>query len=240
MAVTPWSTSAGVLGITRIRRGYLPRIDWMVAVDTPAASEIRRGRFVSAGMTSRRTGAMICGLTARMMTSAARTSAVLSLRALMPNWVASWLTRSPRTSATRIRSAGTTLDSTRPRISASPMLPAPTKPTFLPLTLISALRQPGDARHAGAEDRRPHAHHGRALLDGDLEVTAHAHREIRESMPLRELAQRAEEAARVLGPLHGGRNRHEPAHAQPGQRRERLHRRLHRLGRPAALGRLLP
>jgi len=43
MAVTPWSTRAGVFGITRMSRGYLPRIDWMVAVDTPAAIEIRAG-----------------------------------------------------------------------------------------------------------------------------------------------------------------------------------------------------
>src|SRR5947209_1358664 len=139
MAVTPWSTRAGVFGITRMSRGYLPRIDWMVAVDTPAAIEIRSGRFVRAGMISRSTEAMICGLTARMTTSAPRTSAALSASALTPNWSASWRARAARTSAARILSAGTRFDSTRPRMSASPMLPAPTKPTFLPLTLMPHL-----------------------------------------------------------------------------------------------------
>src|SRR5947209_11125614 len=239
MAVTPWSTRAGVFGITRMSRGYLPRIDWMVAVDTPAAIEIRSGRFVRAGMISRSTEAMICGLTARMTTSAPRTSAALSASALTPNWSASWRARSARTSAARILSAGTRFDSTRPRMSASPMLPAPTKPTFLPLTLIaSPLRHVRDARRARAEDRGAHAHHGGALLDGDLEVAAHPHRQLRQPVALRQLAQRAEPAARVLGALDGGRDRHQSAQPQPAERRQRLHRRLDRLRRPAALRRL--
>src|SRR3989454_612288 len=159
-------------------------------------------------------------------------------------------------------------------MSASPMLPAPTKPTFLPLTLIyhrvgpghgpphpptlgrapaepwrasgltqdisspSPLRQVGETRRARAEDRGAHPHHGGALLDGDLEVAAHPHRQLRQPVALRQLAQRAEPAARVLGALDGGRDRHQPAQPQPAERRQRLHRRLHRLRRPAALRRL--
>src|SRR2546422_5599484 len=224
--------------MTRMSRGYLPRIDWIVAVDTPAASEISSGRPVSAGIASRSTGAMICGFTASTTTSASPTSAALPETARRPYWSASWRTRSARTSATRILSGGTRFDSTRPRMSASPMLPAPTKPTFLPLTLIaSPLRHVRDARRARAEDRGAHAHHGGALLDGDLEVAAHPHRQLRQPVALRQLAQRAEPAARVLGALDGRRDRPQPAQPQPAELRQRLHRRLHRLPRPAALRR---
>src|SRR5688572_33379571 len=97
-------------------------------------------------------------------------------------------------------SDGTRFDSTRPRMSASPMFPPPTKPTFLPFTPMALphvriARQPRQPRDPRAEHRRADAHHGGAFLDRDLEIGAHAHRQLGESVALRQLPERPEPGA---------------------------------------------
>ena len=74
---TPSSTRAGVLGITRIRRAGLASCSRSVAVATPAATEMRSFRSSTAGAISLQHGAMICGFTARMITSDSATRAGL-------------------------------------------------------------------------------------------------------------------------------------------------------------------
>src|SRR5712692_4196477 len=78
---------------------------------------------------------MIWGFTARMTTSDSATSAGLLLAERMPYCVAIWSNRSRRTSVAPMDAAGTSPACSSPLIMASPMLPAPRKPTFLPLML---------------------------------------------------------------------------------------------------------
>src|SRR6185369_7593981 len=137
MAVTPSSTSAGVFGITRIRRASLCSTVRILAVETPAATEIRSLRRVTAGAISFRTASMICGFTARMTMSEWRTTAALSEETWIPYSRSSSLSRSRRTSVAWIALAGTRLASRRPLISASPMLPPPMNPTVRPLIVIA-------------------------------------------------------------------------------------------------------
>src|SRR5690625_2495446 len=74
---------------------------------------------------------------------------------------------------------------------------------------------------AGAEDRRADPHDGRALLDGDLEVPAHPHRQVRKLRVLRPLAQLVPEHAQAAqGGAHRcgvagvGADGHQPHRAQ--------------------------
>src|SRR5206468_2125167 len=90
------------------------------------------------------------------------------------------------------------------------------------------------SRRARTEDRGPDAHHRGALFDGDLEVGAHAHRELTESVTLAEFAQRAEPLARRLR-LTGRRNRHEPAHAERTELGRVIEQPADRVGRDTAL-----
>ena len=78
---------------------------------------------------------MICGLTARMTTSAERTRATLSLTCWMPYCFAMSARRSARASDAEMVLAGTSPVCVKPLMSASPMLPAPRKATRLPLML---------------------------------------------------------------------------------------------------------
>src|SRR6266850_35978 len=98
MAVTPSRTRAGVFGITRMRRASLCSTVRILAVETPAAIEIRSLRRVTAGAISFSTDSMICGFTARITMSAWRTSSALSDETWMPYWRSSSLRRSSRTS----------------------------------------------------------------------------------------------------------------------------------------------
>src|SRR5205823_13351383 len=75
--------------------------------------------------------------------------------------------------------------------------------------------------------------------DRDLEVAAHPHRELTESVTLGERAQRAKRRARILWTLDGGRNRHESAHLQMRHATDRVEGRRHRVGSEAALARLV-
>src|SRR3989442_294679 len=122
--------------MTRMSRTSLPKTARIFAVDTPAAIEIISFFLIRTGAISRSTGVMIWGLTAMMPPSACRTSSPLFGASWMPYWRSSSLSRSRRTSLAQIASAGTTLAVTSPLMRASPMLPAPMKPIFLPLRLI--------------------------------------------------------------------------------------------------------
>ena len=78
---------------------------------------------------------MICGLTARITTSASATSARLDVAARMPYCLAICSSRSARASVAAMDEAGTSPVCSRPLMMASPMFPAPRKPTFLSLML---------------------------------------------------------------------------------------------------------
>src|SRR5499425_1145843 len=84
MAVTPSSTRAGVLGMTRMSRAGLPSCSRSFRVATPAAMEMRSLPSSTTPATSLSTAPMIWGLTARMITSALFTRAMLSATAWMP------------------------------------------------------------------------------------------------------------------------------------------------------------
>src|SRR5882672_8362054 len=73
----------------------------------------------------------------------------------------------------------------------------------------------GVSGRALSKDRRPHPHQRRAFLDGDLVVGAHSHRQLGQSEPLPELAERAEVPPRIA---FRRRNAHQ------AQRRERRQR----------------
>src|SRR5574341_735214 len=98
IAVTPSRTSAGVFGMTRIRRASLPSAARILAVETPAAIEMTSLRRVTTEAISFSTGSMICGFTAMMTTSAWRTSSVLLAAIWIPYCRSSSLSRSRRTS----------------------------------------------------------------------------------------------------------------------------------------------
>src|SRR5207244_7068068 len=114
IAVTPSRTSAGVLGMTRMSRASLPSPARSLGVETPAAIEMRSFRRVTAGAISLRTSSMIWGLTARITTSARRTSSPLPAATWMPYWRSRSLRRSCRTSVAKIASAGTRFAASRP------------------------------------------------------------------------------------------------------------------------------
>src|SRR5262245_42620148 len=96
-------------------------------------------------------------------------------------------------------SPGTKLAASTPLMRASPMFPAPRKPTFWPLMLTT--RSSCRPRRARPEDGRSHPDHGGALLDGHLVVGAHAHRQLGQPVTLPEPAQRLEPAPRLLRAL---------------------------------------
>src|SRR5213594_1547367 len=157
-AVTPSRTRAGVFGITRMRRASLCRSARIFAVETPAAIEIKSFRRVTAGAISVNTASMICGFTARITMSAWRISSALSDATWIPYWRLSSLRRSRRTSVAWIASAGTRFAARSPLMSASPMLPAPTKPTLRPLIVIVppvASDEGGDPPHLLVVRRSP-------------------------------------------------------------------------------------
>src|SRR5262245_25987768 len=115
-----------------------------------------------------------------------------------------------------------------PRISASPMLPPPRKPIFLPLTDMRSppSRAAGPAR---PKNRGADPNDGGAFLDRHLEVSAHAHGELPQVETEPPPACRVEELpelpvvrARLLGLLGQGRNGHEPPQPEPRQVRHGL------------------
>src|SRR6185436_3767948 len=136
IAVAPSRTRAGVFGITRMRRASLGRRARILSVATPAAIEIRSLPRVTAGAISVATASMICGFTARITMSARFTSSALSDETWMPYCRSSSFRRSGRTSVAKIAWAGTSLAARSPLMSASPMLPAPRKPTVRPLIVM--------------------------------------------------------------------------------------------------------
>ena len=95
MAVAPCSTSAGVFGITRMMRASLPSRSRRRAGRHAGGDRDEELRPVTAGAISRSTGAMICGLTARMTTSASRTQRALSPWAVMPYCFGELVQRGP-------------------------------------------------------------------------------------------------------------------------------------------------
>src|SRR5690349_20637657 len=111
--------------------------------------------------------------------------------------------RSARASVAAIDEAGTRPVCRRPLMMASPMLPAPRKPTALSLRLMGDSGVRSGPRRARAEDRGADPHHGRALLDRHLVVGAHPHRAVLEPELVAQLAQAAEVRTRPLG-LAGG------------------------------------
>src|SRR5262249_52696973 len=124
-----------------------------------------------------------------------------------------------------------------PRISASPMLPPPRKPIFLPLTDMRSPPSARATRPARPKDRGADPHDGGALLDRYLEVSAHAHREVAQVETEPPPACRVEELpelpvvrARLLGVLGQGRNGHEPPQPEPRQAGHRLEGRAERRG----------
>src|SRR3990172_8496076 len=138
-------------------------------------------------------------------------------------------------------SAGAVPALSRPRIIASPMLPAPRNPTFLPFTLIFFLGGGSAPTRTSylcsrAKDGSADADDGRAFLHGDLEVVAHPHREVLEPRLVPQLAEPAEPRPSLVSMLDRGRNRHEPPHAQRAQPPQRLHRSLQLIRGEAALG----
>src|SRR5215471_6569037 len=238
MAVTPSRTRAGVLGITRIKRASLPRAARMVAVATPAAMEIRSLRRVTIGAISFRTVLMICGFTASTTMSTAWTSALLSAAICTPYWRSSSRKRSRRTSVMYTASAGTRLAASTPLMSASPMFPAPRKPTLWPLMLTTPLsRRP---RRPRAEDSRSHPHHRGPFLDGHLVIGAHTHGQLAQSVALAQFPKRAKPAPRLFWTLGNGRDRHEATRAEVAQARNGVDQRAETVRSHAALGRLGP
>src|SRR3970282_2140630 len=94
-----------------------------------------------------------------------------------------------------------------------------------PRTRGSPCRKAPSARRPGAEDGRADPHQGRPLLDGDLEIGRHPHRELPQGgKPPRldlipELPQKPEVGPALLGPPPQRGDAHEPPHPenlQPG------------------------
>src|SRR5262245_25462260 len=237
MAVAPSSTRAGVFGMTRISRALrLSRCPRSVRVATPAAIEMRSFVRSTAGAISRSTGPMIWGFTARMITSDSATRAELVGKVPMPYCFAMSARRSDRASVAPIEVAGTSFAWTSPLIMASPMLPAPRKPTRLCLMLTRRCSRggPGSAR---TEDSRTHADDRGAFLDGDLVIRAHSHRKVLEPHEVAQLAQPSEVRPRRLGILGGRRNRHQPADAHVAELAHPVEQRLQVAGpHPVFLG----
>src|SRR5262249_43367419 len=96
---------------------------------TPAAIEITNARGFKCGAIWSHTGVRICGFTDRTTISERRSTSSLCAVAWMPGYlcISSW-TRSRRGSLPAICAGSTTFAESSPLISASAMLPAPTKP----------------------------------------------------------------------------------------------------------------
>src|SRR5712692_5030065 len=93
---------------------------------------------------------------------------------------------------------------------ASPIMPPPMKPSFT-LSLLP-------------EDRPADTYVRGALLHRDLEVIAHAHREIAQAERTRRLPQTAEDRARTLRTRGLRRDGHQASHIQIGDQRDRFAR----------------
>ena len=181
---------------------------------------------------------MICGFTARITTSASRTQRALSA----VGGDAELRGRAGPRGRVRTSVAAISLRPARgwrpasPLMSASPMLPPPTNPTRLPLTLMRPDHRAGRAR---PEDRGADPDHRRAFLDRHLEVAAHAHRQLAQPV----LARPARAGARNQGRESSARSTSGGIAMSPrtrtwAERADRVERLAHRVGRDAALARL--
>src|SRR5882724_8989647 len=107
---------------------------------------------------------------------------------------------SGRTSVATICDGVTLLAVSNPRISASPMFPAPRNAIVLFFRLMSF----SFSKDGGAD-----AHHGRALLDGHLKIVSHAHRKFSQVERVAQLPQPAEKRPCPLHFLRDGCDSHQ-------------------------------
>src|ERR1017187_1678422 len=104
-----------------------------------------------------------------------------------------------------IRDGETILVANSPRISASPMFPAPMNTIVLFCRLMS---------FSFSKNARANAYEGRTLLNGHFKVVGHPHRQLPHPEYIAKLSQPAEIGPRLLGFLSEWRDRHQSLHFQ--------------------------
>src|SRR5712691_10489200 len=118
----------------------------------------------------------------------------------MPKVFASFSNCSGRTSVAIICDGITVFAFSNPRISASPMFPAPRNAIVLFFRLMS---------FSFSEDGSTDAYHGRAFFDGDFKIVRHPHRKFPQAEGIAKLPQPAEVRPRFLHFVSDRRNSHQ-------------------------------